>query len=375
MEKAALLAGMPEGKIRLILEPEDAAIYGLRKQVNQGILKAGECVVICDAGGGTVDVVAHHVQSEDHFSLDQVTISQGDFCGSQFINQEFMNQIALKLGDDFNRLAPKNRSKIERKFEHDIKRTFNPEKPKSYYISVGDLSDDNHRHIHNSKMMVDNATVRMSFESITTQIMTLIEGKIEKLASMGLESKMNGILLVGGFSESVREEFAKVWRVDKGWTAVVKGAAAHEIGRSLTRTVIRNRLSAYNYGIPYIQGDIRSVHWLVRKGQPVRAGILTESYVLRLDDEPWLDQLENCHIQVTVVRSDKNEAPDEYTDRVTLHRSYTPSFQLSIIFDPQAAQESMAYPGYPRTASGRSDYFFPLLDQRQQCRDCSRVVS
>ena len=330
MEKAAQMAGIPRENIKLLSEPEAAAIWGLKKQVKKGRLGNGDCVIICDAGGGTVDVVAYQLHSPNPLSLDQVTVSQGDFCGSQFVNQEFMNQLQSILGDDFHRLTAETRVKIENEFENEIKRTFNPERSKSFYIHVDSLEDDDDRHIYHGKMRLDDAVVRASFESVMTQIMTLIDGQVDALKTHDLEGKLKGVLLVGGFSASeylhqrIREEFPdkddmKIWRVDTTWTAVVRGAVAHEISGSSSNAVVRTRLSGYNFGIPYSQGLMKKVQWLVKKGQPVRAGMSTESYGLRIDDEDWLDTVDVCLIEVTVVRSDEDNASDEFNDRCTLH--------------------------------------------------------
>lgn len=41
--------------IRLVSEAEAAAIYGLRLQAQDGAVNDEDCVIVCDAGGGTVD--------------------------------------------------------------------------------------------------------------------------------------------------------------------------------------------------------------------------------------------------------------------------------------------------------------------------------
>lgn len=55
--KAATEAGITQEAdgIRLVSEAEAAAIYGLRVQAREGAIDDGDCIVVCDAGGGTVD--------------------------------------------------------------------------------------------------------------------------------------------------------------------------------------------------------------------------------------------------------------------------------------------------------------------------------
>ena len=59
MRTAAIKAGIPGESIKLLAEPEAAAIFGLKRQVKNNTVTKGDCVIICDAGGGTVDVVAY----------------------------------------------------------------------------------------------------------------------------------------------------------------------------------------------------------------------------------------------------------------------------------------------------------------------------
>ncbi len=44
------------GLLRLITEPEGAAEYALRS-IRPNTMKVGDCFTVCDAGGGTVDLV------------------------------------------------------------------------------------------------------------------------------------------------------------------------------------------------------------------------------------------------------------------------------------------------------------------------------
>ncbi|KAF2160169.1 hypothetical protein M409DRAFT_29464 [Zasmidium cellare ATCC 36951] len=330
MQRAARAAGIPEQSIKLISEPEAAAIFSLKKQAKKGQITKGDCVVVCDAGGGTVDVVAYQVHSQDPLSLDQVTVSKGDFCGSAFIDAEFQNQVKQILGADWNTLDDEIRARIEDEFEYKIKRTYNPSLPKKHSISVNGLEDDEDRDILNGKMKIDDAVLSQAFESVMTPIGTLIDGQIAALKEKGLEDNLKGILLVGGFSGSeylhtrMREEFPgkndiKIWRPDKTWTSVVQGAVACEASGSGSVAVVHSRLSGYNYGVPYATDSGKKVKWLVRKGQPVQSNMATEPYGLRIDDQDWLDEDSHCHLLVPLVRSEEDDASDDYGHLVTPH--------------------------------------------------------
>lgn len=64
----------------MVTEPEAAAIYTTRYMQEDGSvnLKENQCFVLCDAGGGTVDVAGYRVkQLKPSLELEEMTISTG----------------------------------------------------------------------------------------------------------------------------------------------------------------------------------------------------------------------------------------------------------------------------------------------------------
>ena len=64
-EDAAIRAGMgKEHQLELISEPESAAIYTLKTlDSSHSKIQVDDRVVVCDAGGGTVDLISYIVSS------------------------------------------------------------------------------------------------------------------------------------------------------------------------------------------------------------------------------------------------------------------------------------------------------------------------
>ncbi|KAF9114567.1 hypothetical protein BGX30_006540, partial [Mortierella sp. GBA39] len=92
MRQAAIGAGLiqegdPPNRLTLISEPEAAAMYCERK-VDHFQLKDKDRFMICDAGGGTVDLIVFEVSEppgkERH--LKEVTRGHGASCGSTFLD-------------------------------------------------------------------------------------------------------------------------------------------------------------------------------------------------------------------------------------------------------------------------------------------------
>jgi hypothetical protein len=67
-------------KYLMVTEPEAASIFTLRhmQEEDSKILKNNQCFILCDAGGGTVDVVGYKVkQLTPILELEQMTAPTG----------------------------------------------------------------------------------------------------------------------------------------------------------------------------------------------------------------------------------------------------------------------------------------------------------
>lgn len=89
-------------------EPEAAALYTLLSmkgstQITQ--LAIGDGFIVCDMGGGTVDLISYRVSNIEPVAIDEATIGTGDQCGGSFVDRAFIQFLEKKLG-------PKNFSKI-----------------------------------------------------------------------------------------------------------------------------------------------------------------------------------------------------------------------------------------------------------------------
>ena len=94
------------------LEPEAASLYcSINKEIDQAYFKTGEYYIICDLGGGTGDIVAHLVGSNNN--LNEIFSSCGGNFGSNEINKNIYKDIILKLFgcQDFNTFYLKYKKK------------------------------------------------------------------------------------------------------------------------------------------------------------------------------------------------------------------------------------------------------------------------
>ena len=102
------------------LEPEAASLYcSINKEVDQNYFKSGEYYIVCDLGGGTGDIVAHLVGSNN--SLNEISPSCGGNFGSNEIDKNIYKDIILKLFgcQDFNTFYLKYKEKNRNNNEGD----------------------------------------------------------------------------------------------------------------------------------------------------------------------------------------------------------------------------------------------------------------
>lgn len=130
--QAAELAGLArEGwTLKFITEPEAAAISELHERMGKG-LSAGDCFIVCDGGGGTVDLVSFEIRNKMPFTLDQKTVAAGGLCGSIYIDQMFEDQIKSLLQGDWDKLSDTAKTEIREKFAYVIKPSFEGQLPGS----------------------------------------------------------------------------------------------------------------------------------------------------------------------------------------------------------------------------------------------------
>ena len=100
---AGLIHQNTDKSLFFALEPEAASLYcSINKEIDRNYFKTGEYYIVCDLGGGTGDIVAHLVGSNNH--LNEISPSCGGNFGSNEIDKFIFKDIIFKLFgcQDFN---------------------------------------------------------------------------------------------------------------------------------------------------------------------------------------------------------------------------------------------------------------------------------
>ncbi|GAD95968.1 hypothetical protein ANI_1_734144 [Paecilomyces variotii No. 5] len=273
-------AGLSEvSNTRMISEPEAAAIHALQSS-NPQTLNVGDTIVLCDAGGGTVDLIT--------FSI-----------------VELKPRLRLKEEAPGEKLSSDpgwGRDTLEEalhRFETVAKRTFDGDLGSKFIIPVPGINDNEDLGVRRGKMKISGRDMESIFHPILKQILSLVEGQIETSSE-----KVSAVFLVGGFGENpylrsfIQEKISpgiEVIQVTNSWTAVVRGALSKVVSEatpSFETISVESRMARKHYGIivnvPFdptchdyhkkyfsgFYGDYRTpvMGWFVRKGDRLIEG-------------------------------------------------------------------------------------------------------
>ncbi|PFH56756.1 hypothetical protein XA68_16039 [Ophiocordyceps unilateralis] len=273
-ERAAAMAGFcGNQRIQLISEPEAAALYTL-KQLSPSILQRGRKFVVCDAGGGTVDLISYEVTRVEKLEVKEVTEGTGGRCGSSMLNKRFRRFLKQTHGEkpwtDEQLITALNEFEL-------FKKDFSP-KGEPLTIRV----DESLGLRRNRFTIPQEEMASRIFEPIIKDVVCLIG---EQISMAG--NDIAAVVLVGGFGQSrhlkskVREAVpagVKVLQPENGWIAVVKGAAIFGLGQCqpmLAEVEVASRVARRSYGTcllakyDMMRHDAREAFWSQKEGEMV----------------------------------------------------------------------------------------------------------
>ncbi|KIX07783.1 uncharacterized protein Z518_02437 [Rhinocladiella mackenziei CBS 650.93] len=237
--------------ISIITEPEAAAIYAL-KEMREGPfshISVGDNFIVCDAGGGTVDLISYKVDS----------------IAPAFKVTEAALWLKRKLGDkNFKKIKEDKLlagSKLMTDFEF-IKAAFCGDNLQ-FYISlpheVG-IVDDEELGIADQEVRLGPDDVQSIFDPCVHRVLTLIDGQINEVTSKG--GKVKYVLLVGGFGMSdylyrrIKDHCGKASieaiRPTHPWSAVVRGALLQRLDTP-SQNLVQVRLCRRYYGTSVLE--------------------------------------------------------------------------------------------------------------------------
>ncbi|KAH8725615.1 hypothetical protein GQ44DRAFT_771933 [Phaeosphaeriaceae sp. PMI808] len=261
-QDAGITSQRPAGltSLEFVSEPEAAALATFEDLKARPTIKQGDTYVVCDAGGGTVDLISYKVTELNPLQLDECVEGSGKLCGAVFLDEDFEKMIAQRLGDAWDVPESIKREFMDAQWENGIKRAFE-DQDKKWKITIP------YPCVMRGappSITLDKGHVKDTFEHVVSQIRALVNDQISAVEEK--ENKLpKGIILVGGFG-SCRYIFNVLRRENelrgievlqssgyKPWTAICRGAVLSALTNSLLRKpVVRSRILRCNYGTDFM---------------------------------------------------------------------------------------------------------------------------
>ncbi|KAM3543706.1 hypothetical protein ARSEF1564_003366 [Beauveria bassiana] len=264
MKSAAELAGMLQRTgtssalrtptLEFLSEPEAAALAALAEMHPRPDIKEGDTIVVCDAGGGTADLISYQVDEASSFRLRECVVGEGGLCGGIFVDQNFDDLITRKMGGSpWKGIDSADKRKFMKdNWENGIKsqfsgnhRSFFAEVPEGY---LPDGAMGKRKRLQS--IFLDKNDLLSVFSPVISKICDLVENQKDAIGDKQL-SAPKFIILVGGFGccrylfnqlvEAYPESTILNPPSEQSWTAVCRGAVRHAL---IHKTVGKNGIGA-----------------------------------------------------------------------------------------------------------------------------------
>lgn len=264
-QEAAIKAGM--GKVsspKIFSEPECAAIHALRDLDDINRLRDNDRILVCDAGGGTVDIITYDVVQAIPLRIAECTAGNGDYCGSTFVDREFERLFLRRMGSYYKTISPLHRQQAVKNFEATKAAFRDDPEQEAFYVNIPTVGDIEDAGVHSGNLHITRTDLRSLFDPAVSRTLDLIKAQSNELPSIDL------ILLVGGFGESeylyqrilawACKFQIRVVQPREASTAIVRGAVLKGLEASgYSKTQISRRARRW-YGVTINESFMEGKH-------------------------------------------------------------------------------------------------------------------
>ncbi|RBR18012.1 hypothetical protein FVER53590_07907 [Fusarium verticillioides] len=246
-----------------ISEPEAAALTCLKENADRFNVRVGDHFVICDAGGGTVDLITYKIEKLDPLIISESVKGDGGLCGAMFLDEKFLNLLKETIPFEAHKSLDKQtfHKIMESDWEGGLKSSFcETSGDLLLQLSYDGLINTN---FFPSKFIIDVSEIREKvFDPVVKDVKQLVQKQVNAVKHK-YKKKPKFVILVGGFGRSLYLhqclQDAVGNRVDvlqqdgeKPWTAVLRGAVLHGLARtnhaSSIKVTVASRVSRHSYG-------------------------------------------------------------------------------------------------------------------------------
>nr|XP_036578921.1 uncharacterized protein CTRU02_11175 [Colletotrichum truncatum]KAF6786304.1 hypothetical protein CTRU02_11175 [Colletotrichum truncatum] len=280
VENAGILHRRPAGNtvLSFISEPEAAALATMVDLRHRPDVKDGDHFVVCDAGGGTVDLISYQITSTSPLIVREAVRGNGRLCGAVFLDQAFIELMRGKIGPHIWDALPKDEVQrfINGDWEHGIKKQFNGQK-REWIVTLPPGCVHASGTMNKKTLILSYADLDPMFRKITGKVTELVKEQIQQV-KLRYGKLPKYIILVGGFGRSaylynhlvqeVSNDGTDVLQAQgsRPWSAICRGAVIQGLTRQKLFTdlsvTVKSRIARINYGIVFWQHYNPDVHLL-----------------------------------------------------------------------------------------------------------------
>ncbi|KAF9264585.1 actin-like ATPase domain-containing protein [Marasmius fiardii PR-910] len=388
MREAAIAAGLVQNaraggdkdwrdRLRIITEPEAAAVH-CAHLTDLHHLKPSQNFVVCDAGGGTVDLAVYKIIGQmSHLEIAEIAARSGANCGSLFLDLRFRELVRTLLADHPAHLDAASLAYFMHAFSESDKLDYAgvQDDETMFHFTCFNVEDANDPSVGliDGQLSIPGVLLRREvFDPVIEQVLGLIEDQLKKV-----DQRIDALLLVGGFAGSeylkqrveaqLSSRIRIIARPADADTATLRGAARYGLAqRPLVSSVIAPRSYIMKVKLPADQEDwqkrpayiknndagypicenrafftILRLQYLVQKGAIIRKGqrLTTKfcKYSQNVQDASFVAVLYTSDSDKTMRYTDEGETME--LCKWTVDLSSLPAFQAN-------ASASMAQGGF-----------------------------
>ncbi|RAH42839.1 Hsp70 family protein [Aspergillus brunneoviolaceus CBS 621.78] len=328
----------------LIHEPEAASSFLIDTLLRPDELSVEGAFMVCDAGGGTVDVITYTVLQEKPLRLKEIVPPAGASCGSVYVNQAMEQDLTERLRDVKLCQGIIREREIERMFqdfENRLKRNCNlaQDRLDGYeYLDLPGLKADPERGFKTGAVAIPRRTLKEYFKKSLEGTASLIQGQLDSAGRKGYVVKK--VLMIGGLSQSkplrqfLKERFASLRlkfifpTESEAGTLVSRGCVYRAIDKSNGphRQIIANigytqseeydpKCAAHRAVRPEFQILVRQryvyncINWIFKKGD-----IMNQSQWIVGNFHQVFEPDESLIVNHTLYYSEQDDAEDHYPE-------------------------------------------------------------
>lgn len=181
-------SGVADTILSFVSEPEAAALATLKRVDGRCDVGADDCFVVCDCGGGTVDLIAYQVMAAEPMKIREIVKGSGGLAGASFLGARFKSLVKQKLDEinpelwqhvsarDMEEIMAEDWPTMRRVFKGDPNQTFTIRIPMSLF-EAGLLNARG----GNTTLRITSADLKEVFRPILRKIEILVLGQVHSV--------------------------------------------------------------------------------------------------------------------------------------------------------------------------------------------------